>query len=198
MGSRLLDEQTPVEYFREQVVVAMEHQKLEVSEFAQHYLVDLLTRCVRADALLASCEPGAEEMPLAMLYLKALGAASHERARLLRAMGDSALFVSGFFADSVIDKVGDLRYYRVLGGDAYARLGREERRPTARVFSELAARFQELADVLSEVSESSRLASPLAVLRLYQRFMQTGSRRAARLLVQLGVMPMDPGPGRVH
>jgi hypothetical protein len=198
MGSPLLDEQTPVDYFRERVVVAMEHQKLEVSEFAQHYLVDLLARCVRADALLAAHEPGADEAPLAMLYLKALGASSFERPRLLRAMGDTALFVSGFFADSLVDRVGDLRYYRVLGGDAYARLGRE-RRPAATVFAELAARFPDLADVLSEVSESSRLASPLSVLHLYQRYLQTGSRRAARLLAGLGIAPMNPGPGgRIH
>jgi hypothetical protein len=198
MGSGLLDEQTPLEYFRERVVVAVEHQKLEVSELAQYYLVDLLARCVRADALLSADEPGADEMPLAMLYLKALEASAAERPRLLRAMGDTALFVSGVFASSLVDRVGDLRYYRVLGGDAYARLGRE-RRPTATVFAELAARFQDLADVLSEVSEASRLASPLSVLRLYQRYLQTGSRRAAPLLGQLGVTPMNPGPGgRAH
>jgi hypothetical protein len=113
-------------------------------------------------------------------------------------MGDTALFVSGFFASSLVDRVGDLRYYRVLGGDAYARLGRE-RRPTATVFAELAARFPDLADVLSEVSEASRLASPLSVLRLYQRYLQTGSRRAARLLARLGITPMTPSQGgRTH
>lgn len=197
MGSRLLEEQAPLEFFREQVTKAMEHQKVETSAFVQHYVVDLLGRCVRADALPAR-DPGHDSMPLAMLYLHALQAASHERARRLREMGDTALFLSGFFGDALVEKVGDLRYYRTLGGDAYARLGRERSFFGADVFSELAARFQELADVLSEVSESTRLTSSRSVLRLYERWAQTGSRRAARLLEEHGITPVDPGEGRAH
>jgi hypothetical protein len=197
MGTRLLRDETPLEYFREQVAQAMERQKVETSAFTQHYLVDLLTRCLRTDARPAP-ESGFEEMPLALLYLRALEAAAHERARRLREMGDTALFVSGFFADSVLEKVGDLRYYRTLGGDAYARLGRERSWLGADVFSELAVRFHIFADVLAEVAESARLTSSRSVLDLYQRWVQTGSRRAARLLQEQGIAPVDPGEGRVH
>jgi hypothetical protein len=197
MGTRLLRDETPLDYFREQVAQAMEHQKVETSAFTQHYLVDLLSRCLRADAL-AAAEPGVEEMPLALLYLRALQTAARERARRLREMGDTALFVSGFFAESIIEKIGDLRYYRTLGGDAYARLGRERSWLGADVFSELAARFHVFADVLAEVSESARLTNSRSVLSLYERWLQTGSRRAARLLEEQGITPVDPGEGRVH
>jgi hypothetical protein len=197
MGTGLLANETPLEYFHERVEQALEHQRVETSAFARHYLVDLLARCLRADAL-PLVEPGFEEMPLAFLYLRALQAAARERARRLREMGDAALFVSGFFAESVIGKVGDLHYYRQLGGDAYARLGRERSWLGADVFSELAARFQVFADVLAEVSESTRLTSPRAVLDLYQRWLQTRSRRAARLLAEQGIAPMEPGEGPVH
>jgi hypothetical protein len=197
MGITLLREDTALEFFREQVTRAMEHQRVETSAFAQHYLADLLTRCLRADALPAA-EPGFDEMPLAMLYLRALQLAARERTRRLREMGDIALFVSGFFADSVIEKVGDLHYYRQLGGDAYARLGRERSWLGADVFSELAARFQVFADVLAEVSEASRLTSSRSVLGLYERWLQTGSRRAARLLEEHGITPVDPGEGRAN
>jgi hypothetical protein len=197
MANRLLDEQAPLEFFREQVSKAMEHQRVETSAFVQHYVVDLLGRCVRADALPAG-DSGHDAMPLALLYLRALQAASHERPRRLREMGDTALFLSGFFGDALVGKVGDLGYYRRLGGDAYARLGRERTWLGSDVFSELAARFQDLADVLSEVSESTRLTSSRAVLRLYERWVQTGSRRAARLLEERGITPVDPGEGRAH
>ena len=197
MGDRLLEEHAPLEFFREQVAKAMEHQKVETSAFVQHYVVDLLGRCVRADALPAN-EPGHDAMPLALLYLRALQAASHERARRLREMGDTALFLSGFFGDALVERIGDLRYYRRLGGDAYARLGRERSWLGSDVFSELAARFQELADVLSEVAEASRLNSSRSVLRLYERWAQTGSRRAARLLEEHGITPAGPGDGRAH
>ena len=109
MSPTMLDGPTPLEFFGEQVRKAIEHQRLETSAFATHYLVDLLTRSIRADALPAA-EPGFDDVPLALLYLRALRAATHERARRLREMGDTALFVSGFFADSLVEKVADLRY----------------------------------------------------------------------------------------
>ena len=195
MTSRLLEEPAPVEFFRERVAEAMDHQRIEASAFAQCYVVDLLARCLRADALPAAA-PGFDEPPLALLYLRALRAASHERARRLRETGDLALFVSGFFGDSLVERESDLRYYRRLGGDAYARLGRERHWLGADVFSELAARFRDLADVLYEVSEATRFSSSRSVVRLYQRWAQTGSRRAARLLQQRGITPMPRGQGR--
>ncbi len=194
---RLMDEVTPVEYFKEHVGKAIEHQNVVISTPTEHYVVQLLTRCVRADGLPAA---ESDEMPLALLYMKALQSAKHERARLLREMGDTALFVSGFFADRLIDRVGDLRYYRRLGGDAYARLSRESNHDAwaAEVFRELAARFRELADILCEVSEASRMSGARSVLRLYERWLQTRSVRAARLLAEEGITPMEPGEGRVH
>ena len=200
MGGRLVQEQTPIEYFREQLGKALTRQKVSASAFTEFYLVNLLASCVRGESL-PGPEPGFEETPLALLYIRALRSSRHERARLLRAMGDTALFVSGFFADSLGDKAADLRYYRTLGGHAYARLSREhESRPGIgpAVFSELSRRFSEFADVFCEVSEASRLTSSRSLLRLYERWLQTGSRRAAHLLAEQGITPVDPGEGRVH
>lgn len=199
--ARMLRDETPLEYFRERVVAAMERQKVEASAFTEYYLVDLLARWAEGRAT-ATESPEADAMPLSMLYLRALSAASHERARLLRAMGDTALFVSGFFPESVADRVGDLRFYHRLGGDAYRRLSREadDRGAFAPdVFSELAARFREFADVLTLVSEASRASSPASVLRLYERWLQTGSRLMAERLAREGVVPIDsPADGSVH
>jgi hypothetical protein len=116
-------------------------------------------------------------------------------------MGDSALFISGFFADSLADKVADLRYYRALGGMAYERLSRDHEHDRAigpPVFTELAARFREFADVLAEVSEASRMQTPLSVLKLYERWVRTGSRRAAALLARQGIAPGPLDDGTIH
>ena len=93
----------------------------------------------------------------------------------------------------------DLAYYQAMGGQAYARLSREEasRRSRAGACSrELAGRFTEFADVLSEVSEASRLVSDRPCCALYERWVQTGSRRAAALLAERGIAPVAPGDGR--
>ena len=141
-------------------------------------------------------------MPLALLYVRALEASRWERARLLRAMGDTALFVSGFFADSLSGNArATSATTRPSAASAYARLSRDHERASAigpGVFSELAGRFREFADVLSEVSELSRLAHPASVIKLYERWVQTGSRRAAALLAAQGIAPVGPGDGQIH
>jgi hypothetical protein len=189
-------EETPVEFFREQLAKAMEHQRVSTSAFTEYYLVNLLASCVSADTL-PPPEPGYDETPLALLYVRALQASRFERARLLRSLGDTALFVSGFFADSLSRKLVDLGYYRALGGYAYARLSRDEEPwgGVSGVFAELAARFVEFSDLIQEVSEASRMTSHVSVVRLYERWLQTGSRRAAALLAEMGIDPVDPGEG---
>jgi hypothetical protein len=190
----LVREATALEYFKEQLEKAMEHQRVSTSAFTEHYLVTLLAACVRGGTA-PGLEPGIEETPLALLYVRAVQSSRHERARLLRTMGDTALFMSGFFADSLSRKLNDLQYYRAMGGHAYARLSREDELLAfgPEVFSELADRFTEFADLLAEVSEVSRLTSSASILRLYERWMQTGSRRAATLLAERGVVPLPPG-----
>lgn len=195
MAEKLVHEETPMEFFREQLERAMEHQKVSTSAFTEFYLVNLLVSCVRGEPL-PPPEPGYDETPLALLYARALEASRAERARLLRAMGDTALFVSGFFADSLTGLV-DLAYYRTMGGRAYSCLGREGQEdvygPT--LFRELAGRFSEFADLLAEVSESSRVSSNRSILALYERWIQTGSRRAASLLAARGIVPIGTNGG---
>jgi hypothetical protein len=198
MPESLVRDQTPLEFFKEQLAKAMEHQRVSTTAFTEHYLVNLLAVCVRGEALPAA-EAGFDETPLGLLYVRAVQASRHERARLLRLMGDSALFVSGFFADSLAGKLVDLDYYRAMGGRAYARLGHEGTLPFGpNVFRELAGRFTEFADVLAEVSEQSRLARPASVLKLYERWVMTGSRRAARLLAEQGIAPVAGSEGPRH
>jgi hypothetical protein len=194
--SDLVRDETPMEFFREQLEKAMEHQKVSTSAFTEYYLVNLLSASVHGD--LPPSEPGFDETPLAVLYVRAVQASRGERTRLLRMMGDTALFVSGFFADSLSRGLVDLGYYKTMGGQAYARLSREESAlgVGSDVFSELSGRFCEFADVLAEVSETSHLSTNTSVLRLYERWVQTGSRRAAVLLAERGIAPLPPGDGR--
>lgn len=197
MPEKLVREETPLEFFREQLARAMERQRVSTSAFTEHYLVNLLADCVHAHPLPLP-EPGYDETPLALLYVRALQASRLERARILRALGDTALFVSGFFADSLSRKLVDLGYYRTMGGNAYARLSHEEAplELATGVFSELAEHFTQFADLLSEVSDLSRLGSNQSILALYERWLQTGSRRAAALLAERGIAPVSPGEGR--
>ncbi|HSD67183.1 MAG TPA: hypothetical protein VLF95_10810 [Vicinamibacteria bacterium] len=200
MPEGLVRQEAPALFFRDRLIAALEHQRVSTSAFTEFYLVQLLAAFARGENLTAR-EPGFDEPPLALLYARALQASRFERAVLLRATADTALFVSGFFAESLPGGNGDVRYYASLGGRAYAALGREqgpEDPAGTAVFNELAERFLQFVDVLAEVSEKTRLTSPLSVVRLYERWAETGSRRAADLLAGLGITPMTPTGGARH
>ena len=96
----------------------------------------------------------------------------------LKQIGDFSLFISGFFADSLHRKLVDVDYYVSIGGTAYTALSRYETDTFSPVFAELAEKFIRFVDVLSEVSERASLCSNADLLRLYERWLKTGSRRS--------------------
>jgi hypothetical protein len=79
-----------------------------------------------------------------------------------------------------------------MGGAAYGRLsdnvrGTREGRAFGVVFAELAEKFVDFVDVLAEIRDSGN--SAIDVLRLYEVWLRTRSRRAARLLREQGLEP---------
>lgn len=183
------------EYFRQEVGVAMQHQQVRASDETTVYVVNLLAAFARADRLFEQRQGGAGLRPLALMYADALEAPTLEtRHAILRRLADVALFMSGVFADSLQRKVVDVDYYVAMGVGAYGYLSENVRGPLRRsalaaVFRELAAKFQEFVDVLGEVSERAHLTSESDVLRLYDLWVKTGSRRAAQKLRELGLQP---------
>ena len=67
------------------------------------------------------------------------------------------------------------------------------------MFAELAAKFSDVVDVLSDVRHAGAGSRDQDVLRLYQTWLTTGSKRAERLLTQLGIQPhRQSGSVREH
>jgi hypothetical protein len=79
-------------------------------------------------------------------------------------------------------------YYIALGERAYGSLARTDD-TLSDVFDELAEKFAGFVDVLGEVSERSALASNTDLLRLYERWLKTRSRRSGDLLARQGIVP---------
>jgi len=184
--------QTPTEYFRELVEKAIARQRLTSSEVSAFYLVQLLDSFVRPDR--AYLDAGIDyDQPLAHLLCEAIASGEARRFTLFKATGDLSLFISGFFSDSVMRKPVDFDYYVSLGGYAYGRAARLSAHQTAaEVFEELSQKFSRFVDVLTEVSEASTLTDHTSLLRLYEKWLRTGSERTGAMLRDLGVLP---GPG---
>ena len=132
---------------------------------------------------------GDRRVPLQERLTRWFEAAGMKQRTGLRQVGDLSLFISGFFGDSLRRKLVDVDYYASIGGTAYTALSRFETDALASVFAELAENFVAFVDVLSEVSERTSCASNADLLRLYERWLRTGSQRSGQLLIERGVVP---------
>ena len=185
MAEGLVRSESPAEYFKELVESALERQRVSVRDLTAFYLVNLLTGFVHFDRSSA----GAADEALGVRLARALQAGGSRQRDGLREVGDLSLFISGFFADSLTRSLVDVDYYIQLGECAYASLARRGDPAFGDVFDELAGKFSTCVDVLSEVSERSALTSNSDVLRLYEKWMRTRSRRRGDLLVERGIVP---------
>ena len=192
----IVTNQTPQEFFRELVTGVLAHRKLRIQESTEFYLVRLLERFLEREALYAE-ESGqaAQTEPLALLLLRALEEGLQRRREGLRRLGDTSLFVVGFFGDSLARSPVDAAYYVAMGERAYQALAASPGPAgTAETFGEMAARFEVFVDVLAEIAEMQELRSNRGLVRLYERFLHTGSQRVAEQLRARGVA-LFAGPG---
>lgn len=182
------------EFFRDALHGAARKQQLALGDHTEHYVVNVLTTFSRAEALFDSTPEGPRLRPLAFMLADAFEARTPaERDRALQRLGDVSLFMAGFFAHGFARKLVDVDYHIAMGGRAYSSLADSGRARAGRtfgtVFSELAAKFRELVDALNEIADAARPPCHDDLLRLYEVWMKTGSRRAQERLRSLGVEP---------
>lgn len=180
-------QQTPEEYFKDLVDSALVRQHLHATELTEYYLVNLLCRFVRPSSRIPFSDESSQ--PLALRLRKALESGGHEQRERLRNLGDFSLFTSGFFGDSLLGTVVDVEYYVTMGEYAYGSLGRRDEEAFGEVFTELARKFVGFMDVLTDVSEHTSFLSNADLLRIYERWLRTGSRREGHRLLERGILP---------
>jgi len=196
----ILTSQSVQEFFKELIEEARRRQRVEVGEPAEFYLVNLLTEYLDVEKLFERESDGClRQEPLALALGRALESRGLQKERALRKIGDTSLYVTGFFVDSLDRKLVDADYYMSMGHLAYSSLARLNDARIAELYEELAAKFSLLVDLLNDVSERVTMGSQAGLLRLYERFMKTGSLRLARLLAEQGVVPnLGKGPQEVQ
>jgi len=192
MSNPVLVQQSIREFFREAVSGALAGRNLKLREQTEFYVVNLLATHVEPRG--APDARGLGDEPLALILGRALSGDRRQRYRELKRLGDTALFLSGFFSDRVARSVVGAGYYAAMGERAYGSLADGGLVPTGleELYQELARRFGDLADLLAEIAELSELRSNRGLLRLYQRFLLSGSQHLADRLQERGVAPLAP------
>lgn len=169
------------EFFHEVVTDAVSAVDLDASEPAGWYLVGLLGDFTRArlpdeplgpKLVQSSLDPG-------------------ERVRNLKQVGDTSLYVAGFFAESLSRSLVDVDYYVGLGQNAYAQLARSLGSKTiGEVYGELAEKFPQFVDVLAEVRKRVDLGTN-DLGRLYEIWLKTRDEWVEKKLKAAGLL-VDP------
>jgi hypothetical protein len=175
-------------FFHEVVSEALERRGVETSEPTEWYLVGLLGEFAHSRIT---------DEPLSLKLADHADAGA--RVRNLKQVGDTTLYLTGFFAESLQRKVVGIDYYVDLGQAAYRELARRlATSSVAEVYDELAARFPRFVDVLTEVRRNVDFGGQ-DVVGLYEKWLRTRADWVERRLASLGVLvpgrtPDDGGP----
>jgi hypothetical protein len=190
-------------FFQTLVDDAVKTQHCAATEAAEFYLAGLLADYAKP----ARLEAEALDRPLTLLLDEALHAEGRERFERLRSLGDGVLYTSGFFADHLSTRGVELRYVRTLGARAYDGAAAMLRQSVGEgtgapdVFRELADNFSMFAEVVTRVADvlsaNSAHSSNRQVVRLYERWVKTGSAPLAVALAGRGLTPQR-GHGGLH
>lgn len=184
-------------FFHEALDEAVRTRQLEATDQAMSYLVAMLTDFARPDPV----REDTFTRPLSFLLDEALRTTGAERFRRLRALGDGVLYITGFFGDHIETRGVDVGYVTGVGATAYRGVAIMLRRSASdtaeeaedNVFSELSTKFDRFVEVLTTIADTTfaqQARSELAVLKLYERWLRSGSATLARELGARGLVPV--------
>ena len=187
------------QFFHDVVNDALRARHVEATPEASGYLVGIL--CDYAHPNEEASTTFSE--PLTFLLRDALEAPGPERLRRLRALGDGVLYAIGFFGEHLTQRGADRRYIEQVGATAYQHAAailrtRMVRHAEPPVFSELSAKFERFAAVLGDVAEETlgaMVRDSQSLVRVYERWIRTGSTRLADELGLHGIVLGRGGTG---
>ena len=183
-------------FFQEVVDDALRVRRLDATDGTTSYLVSLLSDYAKPDERAEA----ALDRPLAFLLDEALHTQpSAERFERLRSLGDGVLYGCGFFSDHFHARGVDQSYLFGIGSTAYGTAASMLRRnvdddgaATLDIFGELASNFSDFVAVLADVADNTiamSTSSSKNVLKMYERWLKTGSERLAQSLSTHGLVP---------
>lgn len=183
---------TPEQHFSEVVQEACKNRQIATPPAVEIYLVQLLGYYLDSRNLHTNLRDETQKRALdsfAEMYLTAINLENPKNKELMRIVADRSLYLTGFFADSLQRKTVDIDYYMEIGSAAYSNLHSWSREDSlSDVYDIFAKRFSDFVEVLNYISEKSLVQANQDVLRLYDRYMRTGSELAREKLNELGVV----------
>ncbi len=181
------------EYFRDLVANAMMEQKSlrRSPQEVESYLVNLLIQFMTTESLFKKdAEGNLTEEPIVIMLKEALEEERREeQSKLLRRVGDSSLYMAGFFQERLHRKMVGLDYYIGMGESAYRQVAIRSEPTLNDLFEELSRKFAALVDVMAHICEKTTVHKEKDLIRLYEFWLSTKSERAKKTLEEAGIIP---------
>ena len=176
------------DFFREMVIRALKKCSIDADPMVLDYLVNLLRFYMSTDNLYEKGELCKNKTLIERLFAAHTLDINTKR-ESLKKLGDFSLYVSGFFGDSLKKKIVDIDYYAEIGGIAYGSLAAHtDKEKIAQVYDEFSQNFLKYVDVLTFISQLVFIQSQEDILRLYDRYLSTGSDLAKQQLIDMDVL----------
>ncbi len=189
-------------FFGEVVEDSMRQRGMEATDGATRYLVALLADYAHPDRRAGETL----ERSLTLLFDEAMNAPDlGERFERLRSLGDGVLYGCGFFGDHFEARGVDAKYLHGLGTRAYGTasgmLRRRSEETGPDLFAELANKFEAFVAIIADVADATiamGTETSRGLLKVYERWLKTGSGRLATALTSHGVVPTRGPRGTVQ
>jgi hypothetical protein len=195
---------SPEEHFSEVLKEACQQRQVKSQPQVEAYLVQLLkfyldSRNLHGPSVVVETSTEKPPETFAEMYLHAMNSETAKKQELMRTVADRALYLTGFFSDSFQRKIVDIDYYVDIGSAAYSNLSSWTKKDSlATVYSTFSKRFHDYVEVLNYVSEKSQVQADQNVLRLYDRYLRTGSDLAREKLTEMGVVVLAKNQIKIY
>ena len=178
------------QYFKALIEGAINNQKVIFSDIVKYYIIEWLVKNISPEYLLKTNDNNPyAETPLAIVLQQSVFENNSEQRKMLRFVGDYSLYVAGFFSESLNKKIIDIDYYINIGSVAFSNLSvisiTEQKQE---LFSEMYNKFNKLVEVLTEVSFETCATTDSDLIRLYDRWLKTGSLVLKKILMDKGIV----------
>ncbi len=180
-------------FFRLRVDETVSRRAIDADDASRDYLAQLLET--------VGTGSGADlfDGSLVLRLDDALGRGPGDQIVALQSVGDAALYLVSFFPEHIARAGLDAGLYINVGRFAYGRAAGilTVRSGNARnVLTDLGQRFGTYADVLADIAQSSALGGVTRdVVRLFDRWKQTGSTVALEAMARIGAFPAPGNRG---
>lgn len=180
---------SPRDYFSDTLTEALSSCKVNTYPIVFNYLVDVLQYYVFTSNLFDEVNGNGKtsRSTLAELFLKAVNSESGKKIELFKKLGDSSLYITGFFKDSFSRKIIDADYYIDMGSNAYKSLASHVKEESfSKAYLEISNSFSDFVSVFSYIAQKSMVQSN-NFFDLYSDYLKNGNEQSRTKLVENGL-----------